>query len=856
MTRQEFLIDELPTTSVTIYPSRAHVVRDIADVKLQPGLNEVSIYGITPAADEHSVQLDGHGAATITDMSVELVANRERFADQFSGEESDSDLDEGDEASDSEWERSHLRALASELKRLRDEVEAAREKQSSANDQMRVLNAFMETINAKHNELADTSKAIATYGDDRARLHRQWTLAKQEIERLEKNIRKKEANFQKETKAERKAKKKQREEKQKRMAQRLRERQRVREEKAKFWPRKLYCVKLTLEAPTDTPTSSRRGSIESAASSPDFDEHSPVSVSEKTVRLSLSYVVREASWSPRYNVSISSVDKTATITYSAEFSNKTSETWKDAKITLSTSQTSYSGLDDKVPELRPWPIFLRDRHAYDEDEHLWDTKLSPQENLSSNNFISHAHGQDHFNRYEVFGPERVGLFGNLTISEPVSQHRPPPPPPAWKPTFGAPSQLGSGSGGGLFNNTGRGFGATTAFGQAAPTVGNNDSGTQQPPATGGLFGNSTNAQPTQGGGLFGGGGNTNAQPAQTGGLFGSSNNNNTTNTQPATTTSSSLFGNTSTTNNTAPQPPTTGGLFGRSAAVPPPPAAGPDQHPSSTLHQEPTWEDSGMTTAYDLPGTRTLAPSPLARRHKLATLRIRDVALSYLAIPKLRKGAFLRAKLRNPLAATNDDDDNDGEEDGSGGGEKTGGITLLAGAAGLTLDGSFLGTTTTLPRTAPGEALELDLGVDPAVHVAYAPPALLRHGGAQAGLLMGAREAADRYARCTTLTNARGARVKVTVRDQVPVSEMERLRVEVVEPRGLWRGGGRVRAGEVEGVEEAEGEERKGRWGEATAEMKEGNVVEWTVELEKGRSCRLPLEWEVRMPGDKRVAFA
>ncbi|KAB2575653.1 Nucleoporin NUP49 [Lasiodiplodia theobromae] len=848
--KQEFLIDDLPTTSVTIYPSRAHVVRDIADVKLQPGLNEVSIYGITPAADEHSVQVDGHGAATITDMSVELVPNRERFVDQFSDEDS-SDSD-GEDLTDSEFESMYLKGLAEELRNFQDELEEAREEQSCANDQLRVLNAFMESMNAKHNEPAEASKAISAYGNDRTRLYKQWTYAKRDVERLEKAIRKQEAKLQSKAKEERKVKKKQREEKEKKRAQRARERKRVRDEKAKFWPRRLYCVKLTLELPTDTPTSSRRGSVESASQ---LDEKKALADgTENTVRLSLSYVVREASWSPRYNVSISSTTKTATITYSAEFSNKTSETWRDATVTLSTSQTSYAGLDDKVPELRPWPIFLRDKHTFDEDDHLWDAKFSPQENLAGGDLSTHWPGQDKFNRFEFFGPES-SLFGGRPPRAPTASGTAYPS----KPAFGIPSQLGPGFS--LVNVPGRGFGGNNAGSGANPfspgsTVNNGSDGpSQHPPATGGgLFGNSTNAQPAQVGGLFGSnsnnaqpaqggglfGGNTNAQPAQSGGgLFGSSNNNN--NTQPAA--ASSLFGS----NSNAPPP--TGGLFGNIGANNSAPqatpftlgASEPPQH--SSLHQEPTWEDSGMTTAYELPGTRTLAPSSLARRHKITTITIRDITLSYIAIPKLRKGAFLRAQLRNPSTTNDENNNNDNDNDS--------GITLLQGAAGLTLDGSFLGNAT-LPRTAPGEDLDLDLGVDPAVHVAYAP-ALLRRGTPQSGLLLG-RDTVDRYARCTTITNARKAAVRVTVRDQVPLSEQERLRVEVLEPRGLVRGGGKVRAGVAAAEEEKAGGGKW--WGEVTAEMKEGNVVEWTVELEKGKSCKLPLEWEVRMPGDKRTAFS
>jgi hypothetical protein len=76
------------------------------------------------------------------------------------------------------------------------------------------------------------------------------------------------------------------------------------------------------------------------------------------VTLSLSYVTTSAFWSPRYDLNISSVQKIATIVYRAEFRNGTSETWKDAKLILSTSQTSYAGLEDKAPTMNPWHVRL------------------------------------------------------------------------------------------------------------------------------------------------------------------------------------------------------------------------------------------------------------------------------------------------------------------------------------------------------------------------------------------------------------------------------------------------------------------------------------------------------------------
>jgi hypothetical protein len=78
--KQTVYIRDLGTRSVTLYPSRAYIVRDVNNVVLKPGVNEIEIFGLSPTIDEHSVQVDGKGAATIIDMTVELVPNHDIFA--------------------------------------------------------------------------------------------------------------------------------------------------------------------------------------------------------------------------------------------------------------------------------------------------------------------------------------------------------------------------------------------------------------------------------------------------------------------------------------------------------------------------------------------------------------------------------------------------------------------------------------------------------------------------------------------------------------------------------------------------------------------------------------------------------
>ncbi|CZS91324.1 uncharacterized protein RCO7_01558 [Rhynchosporium graminicola] len=90
--------------------------------------------------------------------------------------------------------------------------------------------------------------------------------------------------------------------------------------------------------------------------------------------------------------------------------------------------------------------------------------------------------------------------------------------------------------------------------------------------------------------------------------------------------------------------------------------------PQSLTFEEGAWEETGMTTTYDVPGTKTLPPNNSTIKHKIAKIDFKKVVFSHMVIGKLRQVAFLKARLRNNSK-----------------------ITLLKGPLGLTLDGSFLG---------------------------------------------------------------------------------------------------------------------------------------------------------------------
>ncbi|KAK7955759.1 uncharacterized protein PG986_004981 [Apiospora aurea] len=276
------------------------------------------------------------------------------------------------------------------------------------------------------------------------------------------------------------------------------------------------------------------------------------------------------------------------------------------------------------------------------------------------------------------------------------------------------------------------------------------------------------------------------------------------------------------------------------------------EQPAELAFQESTFEETGFTTTYDLPGLKTLAPASTASKQRVARIGFANIAFSHTVVAKYKPVAYLQAKVRN--------------------GNK---LTLLPGPAGLTLDGSFLGRTS-MPRCSPDDSFTLSLGADPAIKVAYPKPDVRR---SQSGVF--SREDSAVYTRTVSLSNTRSSPssaptaattpsggtsntsqkqplpARITVLDQVPVSEDERLRDELLQPRGLTLAGAGTGApgggGVPAGVAGREGKDEKD-WGKAVATLKKGGEVSWDVTLNAGRVVKLGLEYQCAFPtGDHAV---
>ncbi|KAL8807582.1 MAG: hypothetical protein Q9182_000566 [Xanthomendoza sp. 2 TL-2023] len=778
--KEYFVVRELATQTVTLYPTRAHVVRSIELISLKPGSNEITIHGITPTADESSIKVEGTGAATITDMTIDLVDNREHFKDVYPSDSEEGEESEANDSTDSDTETQAIKDLTSQLRELEMSAKEATEERNSAQGRLDMLDNYARSLTTSRPD--NIATCVSAYQTERAKAFEYHKNGEARLKDHEQHISKVKAKklklqlkIQRQKAKVERARIKDQEKKDRERLQDCTERRRISRERMQLWPKKVYTIVLYLDVHTGmTPMTSRRGSIDShtksqTRSTTEPDETITQAVDASTINLSFSYITYSASWSPRYDLSLDTRSKSGLITYRAEFKNTTSEIWRDAKVILSTSQTSFQGLGELIPQIHPWHIRLA--KGFGEYANPDNALLSRHEQEIKNKSQGIFDQKPQPARSVLFGTEKHRSGGLFGAQQPVSA----PPPgvlPATHSVFAGPAQ-----------NSTPGFGS----------VG------------GGLFGSSNQ---NQGASLFGASSRT-GPPASA--LF---------QTQP---------------NIAAPVL-----QRGRAPLADENEADMDDQTITPTEaaleFQESSWEEAGLTTTYAVPGTKTIAPSHTTRRHKVASILLNSVGLSHIIVPKLRAAAFIKARLRNGSSTT-----------------------LLKGPAGLTLDGTFLGNTS-MPRSSPGEAFSLNLGVDPALNVVYSKPTVRR---SESGLFQ--KEGSAIYTRTCILTNTKNdTAIEATVADQVPVSEDDKLKVEILTPKGLGKDGRQAVNAGIGQINEGTGKKGStyaeestgssgGRWGKATAKMKKNGEIEWEVKLNPGQGVKLELEYEARFPSGRGV---
>ncbi|KAF4774441.1 hypothetical protein HER10_EVM0013047 [Colletotrichum scovillei] len=775
---KEYHVRDLATRSVTLYPNSAQLVRDLRNLQLKPGANEITIFGLTPTIDESTIKVDGAGSAIITDIAIELVPNRESFQDVYpdsDDEMSDADVppeeDGEDEEESEEKEPSALDKVRARIRQLRDEERSAKEVVESAANRLKILDAHGASLESK--EGVNIADSIETYRAERERIFqdhvagvtrgqdnmKRLSIALKQETRLVKRQKREAADVTRAAKKARKERDRQAQKDAREKAKLQKEKARIRAERERFWPKLCYSVRVSLEVMAFTPSSSRRTSVSSETAqawtpAPDrSDEGKDIKCD-----LSLSYVTSSAFWAPSYDLQLFTTNNTGILCYDARITNKTSETWSNCKVVLSTSQATFAGLENAIPILKPWNIklapkegntngtdILSSREERQQRSEWWraqQTKAQPQKPRSD------LFGVDHNNA----GNSAANLADyqqSLMVLNQDSKHR----------RMMYPAQ-------------GQGQAQHQAQIQAQVQA----QQMQQMQAQ------QMQVQQMQ-------------QMQQMPQIQ-----------RPAHVERMLLGGSR------------------RQEPIQEPMGSEASEEDENLDFQESTVEETGFTTTYDLPGTKTLPPRPTASKQRVARINFSNIAFSHTIIAKYKPVAYLKARIRNSSR-----------------------LTLLRAEAGLTLDGTFMGRTH-LPRCSAGDVFSLGLGIDPAIKVNY-PKVDVRR--TTTGLF--SKENSSVYSRSITVFNSRasaGKPVSLLVLDQVPVSEDERLKVDILAPKGLVVDGSGVSTGQP-----ARESKQDVDWGQATATLKgRQGQVEWQVKLNAGKAVKLGLEYVVALPtGDSAM---
>ncbi|PWW76485.1 hypothetical protein C7212DRAFT_278832 [Tuber magnatum] len=412
--KQSFSIDNLSVRSVTIYPSRAAIVRDINNVTIKPGRNEITIYNLTPHAEADSIKVEGHNtSALITDMAVDLIPNAKYDEHQFS-DHSDSDTPSEEEETSPE-----LQALEARLKAITRQLAQHQETEASCVQQQEYMDTFITTWAEKTTLTPSETirKELSNYESTRQETFGKLVRAKEctastkaELEKLNGAHEKMRNRWEKALRKKNAAKIERRRHKE--FARKERKEQKL------YTPEKVYRVKITVELDSlPKETKSVPSAIDTGRPARADDDEPPVNDGGPSLRIS--YIAGGASWVPRYDIRLDTTSNTGSISYRAHFYNKTGETWRDAKITLSTPQTSFNGIEDKAPWMDAWRVSLRrwghygsekdgGLYAVPEQEKREEKKAAAKRakgEFDTQNFQAHFHGQEDYDRLRAL--ERV-----------------------------------------------------------------------------------------------------------------------------------------------------------------------------------------------------------------------------------------------------------------------------------------------------------------------------------------------------------------------------------------------------------------------------------------------------------------
>ena len=143
------------------------------------------------------------------------------------------------------------------------------------------------------------------------------------------------------------------------------------------------------------------------------------------------------------------------------------------------------------------------------------------------------------------------------------------------------------------------------------------------------------------------------------------------------------------------------------------------------------------------------------------------------------------------------------------------------------MDNNFV-THSSIDNVCIGDTFDLPLGTDASIKVEYKP---VKKVSDTQGLISKTHH--ENIRRETRITNTKSTEIIVYVYEQVPLSSDEKIKVKLIAP-------------------DLRPKEQNPN---STVTLNDHNNLEWKCVLQSKGECRLPLEYSLEWPKDKRVEF-
>lgn len=221
--------------------------------------------------------------------------------------------------------------------------------------------------------------------------------------------------------------------------------------------------------------------------------------------------------------------------------------------------------------------------------------------------------------------------------------------------------------------------------------------------------------------------------------------------------------------------------------------------PEAVVQQTEVESGSGASVIFLVPGDSDV-PGDGGESRLLIMENEYGGEFRYLSVPKLNELAFLEAEVEN---------DTD--------------FPLLPGKMNVFKDGDFIGNARLKELKTPGETFRLELGVDESIRIKHK---LVKAKGKEKGLF--SKSKSTDFDFLITIENLRDTEEKIIVRDQLPVSQHEDIKVS------------------LESVQPAENPEKD-------EEKLPNGTVEWALKLPPKQETKCRLHFNVSHPADERV---